>query len=353
MTIYSARLWPYDLPLHMPWQAARTQMPVRRGHLLAIRTDDGLTGWGDCAPLPSSPAEQRAAIEKELCGIPGFLEGMEAEDVLYGDLRYQASEVGWAVETAVLDLLAQRHGRPLACQLGAKNFNGRLGVNAALGALGENTCQYAVQAWRQGFRHAKIKVGLHAPEQELVWLRKIHQATHGRLQLRLDANRAWPLAVAGKILDALAGLSIEAVEEPLACTDPETLRGLQGDLPFALAIDESLSLHDLERLFARPPVRRLVIKPARLGGLLASMKLAGRAREAGMEVVFTSVVDSAVGVSAGAHLAACVAPGMAHGFATLPWLVRDVAPGPRLVQGHLILGEATGHGIRPAGGEFS
>lgn len=66
-----------------------------------------------------------------------------------------------------------------------------------------------------------------------------------------------------------------------------------------------------------------------------------------MDVVFTSVVDSAVGVSAAAHLAAAVAPGLAHGLATLDWLAADVAPAPPRRDGRLWLGTAPGLGVLP------
>ncbi len=52
MKVVAADWLPYCLPLRRPWQTSRGIFDERRGHLLRLRTADGMTGWGDCAPLP-------------------------------------------------------------------------------------------------------------------------------------------------------------------------------------------------------------------------------------------------------------------------------------------------------------
>jgi L-alanine-DL-glutamate epimerase-like enolase superfamily enzyme len=75
--------------------------------------------------------------------------------------------------------------------------------------------------------------------------------------------------------------------------------------------------------------------------------LARRAQRAGIEVVLTSVVDSAIGVAAAAHLAAAIAPAIAHGLATSTWLAEDVATALPIVAGVLRLADLPGLGIEP------
>jgi L-alanine-DL-glutamate epimerase-like enolase superfamily enzyme len=64
-------------------------------------------------------------------------------------------------------------------------------------------------------------------------------------------------------------------------------------------------------------------------------------------VVLTSVVESAVGVTAAAHLAVALVPDIAHGLATLDWLTADVAVGPVLRHGRLLLHDGPGLGLTP------
>jgi len=107
-----------------------------------------------------------------------------------------------------------------------------------------------------------------------------------------------------------------------------------------LALDESLTEVDLDKLWQRPPVKRLTIKPMVQGGLLPGLKLAQKAYKAGMDVIVTTTIDSAVGVWAATHLAAALGKkgeGLAHGLATSEWLVKDVARPPVIQQGIITL----------------
>lgn len=343
MRIVAAHVHPYALPLKRPWVAARAVLHERRGTLLSLSGDDGVTGWGDCAPLPS--AGNAAQTFAALTALAQELPGLEHEAVLALDASLP--ELRWALETALFDLAARQRGVPLAVHLGAQSFTGNVPVNAALGALDAQTAQRAVAALAQGYASAKIKVGVGRIDDELVLLREVNAATTGRLRLRLDANRAWGESDARRFLTAITSLPIDAVEEPLAQPTLSQLRALQQALPYAIAVDESLPQFGSDALLAANAVRRLVLKPARIGGIVATRTLAARAQAAGMEVVLTSVVDSAVGVAAAAHLAAAVAPDLVHGLATLDWLAADVAPAPLLREGRLWLGAAPGLGLSP------
>ena len=52
MKVVAADWLPYCLPLRRPWQTSRGTLNERHGRLRRLTTDDGRTGWGDCAPLP-------------------------------------------------------------------------------------------------------------------------------------------------------------------------------------------------------------------------------------------------------------------------------------------------------------
>ncbi len=160
----------------------------------------------------------------------------------------------------------------------------------------------------------------------------------------LDANRAFTIAEAERFISACAGLPVEGLEEPLAAPDPSQLAYLQARADFPLAIDESTHLLDT-RFFRHPPVRRLVIKPARHGGLLASTELALRARASGLEVIVTSALENACGIATLAHLAAAVAPGAVHGLATADWLASDTGLSPPVVDGRMRLPNGGGIGF--------
>ena len=92
-------------------------------------------------------------------------------------------------------------------------------------------------------------------------------------------------------------------------------------------------------------MRRLIVKPARCGGLLSSVELGLRARAAGVECIVTSGLESACGLSACAHLAAVIAPDACHGLATAGWLTIDTGTAPVISGGRMRLPQAAGLGF--------
>ncbi len=329
-----AAVFPYRLPLKRPWVAAATTLTERRGALLRLTDEDGLEGWGDCAPLPSGgPVEPVIAALEAYCRRPASAE-----------FHVLPPEARWAIETAQADLAAQRAGLPLWRHLGGAS--GQVMVNAALGPLDDDCAARATAALAQGHAIGKIKVGLDGVDAELARLHALVDATAGKLRLRLDANRAWNGADAARFLQAIAELPIDAVEEPLAQPTAAALAALQAGLPYAIAIDESLPNFGVDALIAARAVRRFVLKPARLGGIAATQAVATKAQAAGIEVVLTSVVDSAVGVAAAAHLAAALSPTLAHGLGTSVWLAADVAAPLPIIAGRMQLPDAPGLGLR-------
>jgi O-succinylbenzoate synthase len=311
--IVAADWLPYCLPLRRPWQTSRGSIGERRGKLYRLQTADGLTGWGDCAPLPEIGINEAAAT-------------------------------AYAEECATLDLAAQRAGLPLAAWLSGESPPSSVAVNASFGPISTVDRNRLESAARAGYTIVKLKVG-HAPlADEIAALHQLARALPPGLSLRLDANRAWTIAEAERFISACAGLPVEGLEEPLADPDPSQLAHLQARADFPLAIDEST--HLLDPLFFRhPPVRRLVIKPARHGGLLASTELALRARASGLEVIITSALESACGIATLTHLAAAVSPDAVHGLATVDWLAGDTGLSPPIVDGRMQLPKGNGIGF--------
>lgn len=359
MRIAAARLQRYCLPLRSEWATAAGGFSVREGWLLQIETSDGRQGYGDCAPLRGTGTESAAAAEIALRTHAKELVGRcagEALAALPAALRHPTPAARCAVESALLDLLAQDANLPLAryLQRGCNADADAVAVNAALGSLQRLDDAAVASACAAGFSVLKLKVGTQAVERELADLRRVAALLPAGTLLRLDANGAWRQSDAERFLATCAGLPIEMLEEPLADPQPDALRRLQALCVFSLALDESLADFEREILFAAPPVRRLVLKPPSHGGLLTALALARKAAAAGLECIVTSSIDSACGVLAAAHLAAALDNGLAHGLATSSWLAQDTGSAPRIAGGRLSLSGAPGIGFIPGPGlDFS
>lgn len=358
MKITGVELHRYRLPLRAAWVSAAGGFSQRAGCLLRIATDDARYGYGDCAPLPDLGGETLSVATCALQAFAPKLVGLTPADALNAlpapsDCSTPAARC--ALETALLDLLAQADGLPLARYLRGGQSNTGVAVNAALGNLLQASEAAIGAACADGFSVLKFKVGTHPLDQEIARLHEIAARLPAGTELRLDANRAWHEADAARFLKACAGLPIEMFEEALTnppadpLPDPAgALRRLQAACAFPLALDESLTrcvLDTLDALCAAPPVRRLVLKPPRFGGLLPTLKIAGRAAAAGLQCVITSSIDSACGVLTAAHLAAALDNGLAHGLATSSWLAADTGAPPTVSRGRLALPARPGLGF--------
>lgn len=317
MTPVAATWLPYRLRLRRPWVTTAGTLQERHGRLLRLVDAVGRSGWGDCAPLA-------------LAGIDAAMAERFAE------------------ECARLDLAAQAARLPLANWLAGQTTPARIPVNAALGDIGTVTEGALAAAVAAGFATIKIKVGNAPPDRELQYLQALCRQLPAGCRLRLDANRAWDEATAHRFLSGCANLPVEAIEEPLRQPTLKTLAHLQANTGITLALDESLPGFALADVFDRQPVRRLVLKPARQGGLVATLTLARQARAAGLECIVTSSLESACGLAALAHLAAAIAPEQAHGLATANWLASDTGAAPTIIDGHLLLPAGPGIGFVPS-----
>jgi len=313
VNIVAADWLPYCLPLRRPWQSSRGSFSERHGRLRRLQTDDGLTGWGDCAPLPEFGIDDAAAA-------------------------------ALAEETARLDLAAQAAGCALAEWLGGVAPPASVAVNAVPGAISTLDEWALREAIAAGFTLVKLKAGVAPPAAELARLREICARLPAGVRLRLDANGAWDVDDAAAFVAGCRALPIDGIEEPLRAPTTAALRALQDAAPFPLAIDESIHLLD-EDFWRSPPVRRLVIKPARFGGLRTSVEIARRARAAGIECIVASALESACGLTALAHLAAAIAPEACHGLATAGLFATDTGQPPELTGGRMRIPTGPGLGF--------
>jgi o-succinylbenzoate synthase len=358
---------PYRLPLTRAWRSACGNFSERRGWLVQVRCG-GLRGYGDCAPLPAAGTEEAGhawdwlstwrvrTLRRPLATILDDL--WEADSAVSGHLGSDpAPAARYAAECALADLAAQGAGVSLAQWLSAGDSRdggdsprgafGLVPVNAALGALGDIALT-VLRGWcSAGYKVLKVKVGVGPPEEELRRLAALAQHIPAGVVLRLDANKAWNLGQASDVIAGLAGLPVESLEEPLRDPSTTDLRRLQAEAGFPLALDESLHSPGTTLGLADLPVRRVVVKPAAIGGLRRTLALAAQARDAGLEVVLTSLIDSAAGLWPTVHLAAAVGGKIPNGLATAHWLARDLGEPPRPGAGFIQVPSVPGTGFRP------
>jgi o-succinylbenzoate synthase len=212
-------------------------------------------------------------------------------------------------------------------------------VNVTVPALGPERAAAVVRD-SSGCRTAKVKVAEpgQSTADDLARLEAVRDALGPEGQLRVDANGAWSVDEATRViplLDRAAG-GLEYVEQP--CADVEDLAAVRRRVAVRIAADESIRrAEDPYRVRDLAAADVAVLKVQPLGGVRACLRIA---QDIGLPVVVSSALETSVGIAAGVALAAALPElPFACGLATVQLLTDDVAVHPLLpVEGRLSVG---------------
>ena len=338
---------PYALPLSRPLETASGLLHERRGFLLGLRDGDGRLGWGDVAPW-SGLGSELSDVTREVEALDGRLAdlgaGLCADTPVerVGEWAQGASrcpEVAHGIEQALLDLLGQIRGVPVARLLWPAH------------AARVQTHQLVAHTPDRHRIWLKIKVAAGPLGGELERLDDLRRQAHPRARLRLDVGGRWSLDQALEALPALERLGVTLLEQPLRVGDiPElaTLRARAARHGIDVAVDEAVrGAADLEAHLGAAAIDAVVLKPMFLGGLLAARALAETALARGCQVIITSALESAVGRLGALHLASGLAG--VHGVGTVAGLFAcDLASEPPSRGDWMDLPTGAGLAARPA-----
>ncbi len=175
---------------------------------------------------------------------------------------------------------------------------------------------FARLAAMPGEKVAKVKVGLWEAVRDGMVVNLLLEAIPD-LQLRLDANRAWtPLKAQqfAKYVNPAYRQRIAFLEEP--CKTREDSRAFSRETGIAIAWDESLREADF-CFVAEPGVRAVVIKPTLTGSLQKVQQQVAAAHALGLSVVISSSIESSLGLTQLARIAAWLTPQTIPGLDTL------------------------------------
>ena len=297
------RVETYELELTTPIITAHGPIATRR--IIVVHTSDGAAqGSGEASPLP------------------GF--GLESYDDALRQLR------GWsldrviptgpaaaaAVASALDNLEAARAGVGLDEWLSGRTTDGRLAVQALIGAsTPHDVAEAAGHAARSGHLAVKLKVAAQPPEVDIARARAARAAVGPNMLLRLDANQGWDLATAESVLRSLHDVDVDFVEEPTPRIDDFALLATRTGI--SVAVDEHLADHETAAAILRRSAAAVaILKPAVLGGPTATFALAVAAQKQGLRCVVSSFIDGPAGLRCARDLALAVDSTAVHGVGT-------------------------------------
>ena len=198
-------------------------------------------------------------------------------------------------------------------------------VNVTVPAVDPSRARDLVRA--AGCRTAKVKVAQRGQgdAEDIARVEAVRDALGPTGRIRVDANGAWDVDHARRMLAALEPFGLEYAEQP--CATLAEMAALRRRVDVPLAADESVRrADDPLRVRAAGAADIVVLKAAPLGGVRAALEIADGC---GLPVVVSSAVETSVGLAAGAALAAAL-PGLPYdcGLATMSLLAGDVTADP-------------------------
>jgi L-alanine-DL-glutamate epimerase-like enolase superfamily enzyme len=320
---------------------SRTAYTEHVNVVVSLETDDGVIGYGEAAPnrFYEETADTALAAATRLGRVLRDADewGIEELEARLAAEAPRDASVRAAVSAALHDILGKRLGAPVYRIFGLDPDRAPLSSFTIAIAPAEELRQCVLDAAE--YPLLKIKLGTDRDE-EIV--RTVREAAPEK-RLFVDANAAWGAEQAVRMIELLAGLGVEFVEQPLARHDVDGHAWVRERSSLPIIADESCATAaDVPGLTGA--VDGINIKLAKCGSLREAMRMVHVARAHQLTVMAGCMIESSLGISAIAQIAPLLDYADLDGAALL---AEDPFSGVRMVAGELRFPDDPGLGSSP------
>ena len=288
--------WPYNLKFRHPFtisKGTKTHQPT----LIVELEYFGIKGYGEAPAI----AYYNIPIEK-------MIEDLESKKALVEKFAFMDPERYWhylhhlfpgnsflvcALDIAAWDLYGKLKKKKLY-----ELWNGDITKNPICDyTIGIDSIEKMVAKVKERpWPVYKIKVGT---ADDIAIVKALKENTDA--VLRVDANAAWDVETALKLIPELKKLGVELVEQPLAKDDWAGMKILFSESSLPLYADESCVYEqDVEK--CQNYFHGINIKLTKCSGITPARRMITKAKESGMKVMIGCMNESTIGSAAIAHL---------------------------------------------------
>lgn len=316
MKIERIELFPVVLPLRsvltLPRGASRTLAEGKQIILVKMTADDGTVGWGEAGPSrrwsPETTYSTYTTLKHylipELIGHDPFdIQG--AHTIMNTELA-TALDPGQpvakaAIDLALHDLVCKKLGITLQTWLGSKAQDGIELSYLVSVPDPEKAAEVTSAALAEGYKAFKVKVG-HNPDVDIANVKAVMEAAPGCV-VWPDANQGYTLSQALSMARAFENLGIEVFEQPIPMTDVYGMRKLLQRTSLSIVLDEAaMGIPYMVELLRREAIDGVAIKVNKVGGIHYARQMCDLARNAGMVLIGSGLMDAPIGFAASVHL---------------------------------------------------
>lgn len=273
--------------------------------IVALTSQDGLTGWGEMAPLGTFYSEAFAAGAE--AGVAEILPHLLGEDprglARIGRLMDTVFKghpyVKSAIDMACCDLVARGAGVPLVEMLGGRESETTALYKVVTHGSAEEMGKRAARIVSEGFDRIQVKVGgdVHG---DIERVSAVAGAVPKGTVIFCDANAGWTPFQARQFADATRAIDY-TFEQP--CTTIDECMSVRRAFDKPMVLDESvMTLEALLDIHRRGAADGLTLKISRIGGVSKTRQLRDLAVDLGFMVTVEDTGGAEIDTAAMAHL---------------------------------------------------
>ena len=354
MKITAIKAWQVDLPLkegRYNWSGGNF-MEVFDSTVVAVETDEGVTGYAECCPLGSAYLPSYAkGVRAGIAEIGPKLLGLDPTDlgplnrqmdaVLRGHLYVKAP-----IDIACWDILGKVAGLPVYKLLGGAEQDD-VKLYRAISQEDSAVMAEKIAGYRaEGYTKFQLKVGGDAND-DIARIRACRAILAPTDILVADANTGWSKADAARVVNAVADLDVY-IEQPCMSYEESVSIRRRTSLPFVL--DENIgSVGDLVTGIAEDAFDVINLKISKVGGLTKAKLMRDLCVAHGIPMTIEDTWGGDIVTATIAHLARstperfCFTATDFNSYVTV-----SIADGaPQRVNGTMTASDAPGLGIAP------
>lgn len=354
MKITGIRAYQVDLPLkegRYRW-SNNNFVDVFDSTVVAVETDAGITGWGECCPLGSAYLPAYApGVRSGLAEIAPKLIGLDPRDLAVLNRHMDAVLRGHpyvksAIDVACWDILGKASGLPLYTLLGGKAQDD-IRLYRAISQIEPDAMAKNVAGYRaEGYTRFQLKVGADA-DSDIARIRACRAILPASDVLVADANTGWTMHEAARVVNAVRDLDVY-IEQPSPTYEECLATRRRSPLPFVL--DEVIGgVGDLMRAIAEGAMDVVNLKISKVGGLTRARQMRDLCITAGVPMIIEDTWGGDIVTASIAHLAQSTPEEFTFAATDFnSYGTKEIAAGaPKRVNGVMRAAEAPGLGVEP------
>jgi L-alanine-DL-glutamate epimerase-like enolase superfamily enzyme len=311
MKIHEIEIGKISIPLKKTFRTALRAVDSAEDVIVKVISDTGAVGFGNAPPTAVITGDSQDSIVSAIRDtLAPKLIGMDVDNLegimttLDRGMLHNSSAKA-ALDIAVYDLFGKSFGIPLCKLFGGFRTSLETDLTISLNSPDEMV-RDAIESVAEGYTALKIKVGNDAAL-DLKRVRAIRTAVGDAVKIRLDANQGWTAKEAVRTIRSLEaeGLGIELVEQPVRAADFDGLRYVTDNVETEIMADEAaFGPHEVFRLLSMRACDLINVKLMKAGGLHNAIKIVHLAETMDIECMMGCMLESKVGITAAASLAA-------------------------------------------------